>query len=78
MKEGIAKLLQQQKLAVGFGGSGVMDSPVGWIGTESGEPGFQHIWSTDGAGAGDPNSPVWTRARHARTLTFYESLLQCQ
>jgi hypothetical protein len=25
--------------AVGFGGEGVMPSPVGWIGTESGEPG---------------------------------------
>lgn len=29
----IKKLIQPQKLAVGFGGAGVIDSPVGWVGT---------------------------------------------
>ena len=29
----IKKLIQHQKLAVGFGGAGVIDSPVGWVGT---------------------------------------------
>ena len=36
MAAGIKTIIAQQKLAVGFGGSGVMDSPVGWVGTESG------------------------------------------
>ena len=35
----IRKLIQTQKLAVGFGGAGVIGSPVGWVGTESGLPG---------------------------------------
>jgi hypothetical protein len=36
-----------------------MDSPVGWVGTESGMPGAPHIWSTGGNGAGDPSSSSW-------------------
>ena len=59
MAAGIKTIIAQQKLAVGFGGSGVMDSPVGWVGTESGMPGAPHIWSTGGNGVGDPASTTW-------------------
>ena len=50
----IKKLIQKQKLAVGFGGSGVMDSPVGWVGTESGLPGGREIWTGKGPGGWMP------------------------
>jgi hypothetical protein len=59
MAAGIAKLLKLQTEAVGFGGLGVMPSPVGWIGTESGEPGGAEIWSTGSSGHGDSTSKQW-------------------
>ena len=55
----IRQLLKQQKLAVGFGGSGGMDSPVGWVGTESGLPGGKEIWSTGGTDGTAKDSEVW-------------------
>ena len=58
MKEAITTLLNtSQPGAAAFGGLGVSQNPVCWIGTESGSPGGE-IWSTGGNGLGDPNSPV--------------------
>ena len=77
MATGIAKLLEGQREAVGFGGLGVMPSPVGWIGTESGLPGGAEIWSTGDGHHGDPTSPVWIPKAADTTLQtgdvwFYE------
>ena len=77
MGAGIAKLLKGQTEAVGFGGLGVMPSPVGWIGTESGLPGEAETWSTGSSHHGDPNSPVWMPKAADTTLQtgdvwFYE------
>ena len=52
----IKKMIQNQKLAVGFGGAGVIDSPVGWVGTESGLPGGREIWSI---GNKAPTASTW-------------------
>lgn len=73
----IKRLITRQKEAVGFGGSGVMDSPVGWIGTESGLPGGAPIWSTGSTKLGDPDSTVWMPKACDTTLQtgdtwFYE------
>ena len=36
-----------------------MDSPVGWVGTESGLPGGKEIWSTGGTDGTAKDSEVW-------------------
>jgi len=46
---------QYQPNAVSFNGAGISDHPVCWIGTESGEPDVEGIWSTGGGPDEDPN-----------------------
>ena len=36
-----------------------MDSPIGWVGTESGLPGGEEIWSTGGMDASASASSQW-------------------
>jgi alpha-L-fucosidase len=72
----IKKLIQNQKLAVGFGGAGVIDSPVGWVGTESGLPGGREIWSI---GNTAPTQSTWQPVACDTTLQIGDTwyILAC-
>ena len=61
MKENLTKLLLRlQPSAAGFGGFGISSSPIAWVGTESGHPGGNGIWSTGCEfGRGDPDSSLF-------------------
>lgn len=57
MKDKITALLQEkQPDAVAFGGFGVSKSPVCWVGTESGVPPGDEIWTQGTDNTGDPTS----------------------
>eukprot|EP00037_Helgoeca_nana_P011787 m.105977 g.105977 ORF g.105977 m.105977 type:complete len:306 (-) comp21053_c0_seq3:145-1062(-) len=76
----ITKMLLKQPNAVGFGGLGVTPNPVGWVGTESGMPGGDELWSTGTGDHGDPTSPTWCPKCCDTTLQlgdtwFFEPLL---
>eukprot|EP00041_Stephanoeca_diplocostata_P020989 m.480671 g.480671 ORF g.480671 m.480671 type:complete len:634 (-) comp21709_c0_seq4:260-2161(-) len=68
----IEKLLVKQPDAVGFGGYGVMPSPVGWVGTESGLPGGDVLWSTGLSDHGDPTSTIWEPKCCDTTLQMFD------
>ena len=52
MKTKITALLsEKQPTAVAFGGQGVSNNPVCWVGTESGLPGGD-VWTQGGNGLG--------------------------
>ena len=65
MKGDLTDLLKElQPDAAGFGGHGLMPNPVQWVGTESGLPGTDSIWSAqdfdgDGPTTGSPDGGVF-------------------
>ena len=61
MKDDLTKLLVRlQPNAAGFGGFGISSSPIAWVGTESGHPGGNGIWSTGCKfGRGNPDSSLF-------------------
>eukprot|EP00933_Yihiella_yeosuensis_P015404 TRINITY_DN13443_c0_g2_i1.p1 TRINITY_DN13443_c0_g2~~TRINITY_DN13443_c0_g2_i1.p1 ORF type:complete len:486 (+),score=82.37 TRINITY_DN13443_c0_g2_i1:23-1459(+) len=59
LRKKIAKLVKEkQPDAAAFGGYGVSDHPVCWVGTESGAPPGD-VWSTGGDGLGEPDSKIY-------------------
>ena len=61
MKENLTNLLSElQPNSVGWNGVGISKSPILWVGTESGHPKGDGIWSTGCKyGNGDPNSSLF-------------------
>ena len=61
MEDNLTKLLQKlQPNAAGFGGFGISGNPIVWVGTESGHPGGDGIWSAGcKKGKGNPDSPLF-------------------
>ena len=64
MKAELQKLLAtHQPNAVGFGGLGISENPVGWIGTESGHPdcpgGIWSLTSSSNPNCGDPTGSAY-------------------
>jgi hypothetical protein len=71
----IKRLIRNQMQAVGFGGSGVMSSPVGWVGTESGLPGGREIWSIGYAPCclcGAPVAPGTSGSINKSDMSLYQ------
>ena len=61
---------------MGLGGAGVIASPVGWVGTESGLPGGREIWSI---GNTAPTQSTWQPVACDTTLQIGDTwyILAC-
>lgn len=79
MKERIQSLVEKyQPNAAIFGGYGISKNPIAWIGTESGFPDGDDVWSTGCSGVGQINSTLWCPKGCDTTLQvddtwFYDS-----